>query len=269
MNRTMNLSIRTVVVLAMTALLAQSAAATTITFSGVDGTTGANWRTTSVAKSAAFDPNGDNAYGTDGSFVFYGCDGSKYTGPDGTKHGSPVGVSDLPSYIASAAIDNTINYQVSSPANPPLDDASQPIGATVANYGMTNWAFNTATGAGVFQNFFTITLAQDATFMLDVITGTDGAPNYNGVHAVQITSGAVSVNTFGTGIPGGDGIADHTFFKLSGVQGDTFKVACYNATGGVPATTGIAFESVPEPSTTVLLLSGLFGLLAYAWRKQK
>jgi hypothetical protein len=28
-------------------------------------------------------------------------------------------------------------------------------------------------------------------------------------------------------------------------------------------------ESVPEPTTLVLLATGLFGFLAYAWRKRK
>ena len=30
-----------------------------------------------------------------------------------------------------------------------------------------------------------------------------------------------------------------------------------------------ALASVPEPSVTVLLISGLLGLLAYAWRKRR
>ncbi len=259
MNRTMNLSIRTVLVLAIAALLAQSAAAATIRFTGVDGTTGADWRTTSVAKSAAFDPDGDNAYGSDGSFMFAGATSTAL-----------ATVADLPSYISGVTVDSTINYQVNASSNAALDDASQPIGPTVADYAPSNWAFNTATSIGIFQNFFTVTLARDGAFLLDVITGTDGPTYYNGVHAIQVTSGGISVNTIGTAIPGSDGIADHTFFTLSGVQGDTFTVACMNAaTSGVPATTGIAFESVPEPATAVLLLSGLVGLLAYAWRKRK
>ena len=273
MNRTMNLSIRMIVTLVMVTFLIQPAAAAMISYLGPDTTTGADWRTTSVAKTVDFDPNGDNAYGTDGSFIFYGADGSFYTGSaatgdEGAMHGPPVAISDLPSYIASVAIDSTINYQVSSYVNGTLDDASQPIGTTVADYDKTNWAFNTGTGAGVFQNFFTITLAEDAAFVLDVITGTDGAPYYNGVHAVQVTSGTVSANSFSTAISGSDGIADHIFFELSGVQGDTFTVACMNAVAGVPATTGLGFEAVvPEPSMIVLLISGIIGLLAYARRK--
>lgn len=32
---------------------------------------------------------------------------------------------------------------------------------------------------------------------------------------------------------------------------------------------GVSYEVVPEPSTIALLITGLFGLLAYAWRKRK
>jgi len=44
--------------------------------------------------------------------------------------------------------------------------------------------------------------------------------------------------------------------------------------GGVPVPVygsldNISYSSVPEPSTVVLLMTGLVGLLAYAWRKRK
>jgi hypothetical protein len=46
----------------------------------------------------------------------------------------------------------------------------------------------------------------------------------------------------------------------------------HSATSGAPCTFGIdsvSFTAVPEPSTLVLASMGLFGLLAYAWRKRK
>jgi hypothetical protein len=44
----------------------------------------------------------------------------------------------------------------------------------------------------------------------------------------------------------------------------TPMASCSNVTGGKAA-----IKIVPEPSTIALLVSGLFGLLAYAWRKRK
>jgi hypothetical protein len=32
---------------------------------------------------------------------------------------------------------------------------------------------------------------------------------------------------------------------------------------------GLAASTIPEPSTALLLVSGVIGLLAYAWRKRK
>ena len=254
MNRTKNLSIQMFVVLVMVALLTQSATATMITYLGYDSTTGADWRTTSVAKPAAFDPSGDDAYGTDGYFIFYGTDGSLYTGDNGAMHGSPIAISSLPNYIGSVEIGSSINYQVSSYGLPALDDPSQPIGATVTNFDKTNWAFATTSANDVYDNFFTITLAQDATFVLNVITGTDNAPYYNGANGVMVTSGSVSAGS-GSLISGHDGSPDHTFFQLSGQQGDTFTVACM-ANSGVPATSGIGFETVTSPQAVEGLSRG-------------
>jgi hypothetical protein len=48
--------------------------------------------------------------------------------------------------------------------------------------------------------------------------------------------------------------------------------AGHSANSGSPCTFGIdrvSLSAVPEPSTLMLLASGLFGLAAYAWRKRK
>ena len=268
MNCTMNLSIRVVVALVMVSLLSQSATAVTLSYLGLDETTLADWRTTSVTKPAEFDPSGDNAYGTDGYFVFYGADGSLYTGSsatgdEGAMHGPPVAISDLPDYISSVEIDSDINYQVSSYSTFLLDDPSQPIGAAVTNFDKTNWAFATSSANGVYDKFFKITLAQDATFVLNVITGADGAPYYNGANRVRVMSDGVSADSdYIT-----NGSVEHTFFQLSGLQGDTFTVACM-ANAGVPATTGIGFEvtAPPAPSTATIDYVGYDETTLADWR---
>ena len=64
------------------------------------------------------------------------------------------------------------------------------------------------------------------------------------------------------------------------MSADPITVAFLNSngvlTGALGATGGstfgidnVRFSAVPEPSTFVLLGTGLFGLLAYAWRKRK
>jgi hypothetical protein len=274
MNRTMNLSIRTIAVLAMVALLAQSAAAAQIQISylGYDSTTQANWRTTSVAKPAAFDPSGDNAYGTDGYFVLHGNDGSAYN--DGSIiEGHPASIQSLPSYISNVTF-GSLDLQVSTPIPvnmSPLDDPRQPIGPSVAQLDRTEWAFLTTGANYAYIPCATVTLAQSGSFTLNVITGADRASYYNGTYAVKVTSGDVSADSLTTPLTANDGNIDHTFFRLSGNAGDTFTISNMAVTG-VIAYSGIGFEgfvAVPEPSTIVLLISGLVGLVAYAWRKRK
>lgn len=53
-----------------------------------------------------------------------------------------------------------------------------------------------------------------------------------------------------------------------GIRFHTQAGAGFNAETGV-GTVGLSYASVPEPSTVVLMVMGLFGLLAYAWRKRK
>jgi hypothetical protein len=260
MNHTMNHSIRTIVVLAMAAFLAQSAAAATISYLGYDSTTQADWRTTSVAKPSAFDPSGDNAYGTDGYSVLYG-----------TPSTTLAAIQALPSYISNVTF-GSLDYQVANTPGTsmaPLDDPREAIGTAVADFDKTNWAFLTSGANYAYINCGTVTLAQSGSFTLNLISGADRAPYYNGTYAVKVTSGAVSADSLTTPLAANDGNIDHTFFRLSGNAGDTFTISSMTPTG-VIAYSGIGFEGfvVPEPSTIVLLMSGLVGLLAYAWRKR-
>ena len=52
------------------------------------------------------------------------------------------------------------------------------------------------------------------------------------------------------------------------LSGDQRLIVDYVIDGNTHAINGY-FVSLPEPSTLVLVVMGVFGLLAYAWRKRK
>ena len=253
-------SIRILAVSAIAAVLAQSAAATTIEWLGLDSTTFAGWRSTDVnqaGKLAQYDPNGDHVYGSDGYYVAW----KNVT----EGNGSAVDIkSSLPStYIAGVEALRDNSYYNSGYAK--IDDPSQTITSTVADLPATGvWQTD---AAGTFD-FFKITLANDAAFVLTTILGTHDQSTAN-ANAITITSSDDATGV--TQSLAAVGYApEYAFFKLSGKAGDTFTVTLIgNAGNNNTCTSGIAFEKVPEPSTTVMIISGIAGLLAYAWRKRK
>jgi hypothetical protein len=76
----------------------------------------------------------------------------------------------------------------------------------------------------------------------------------------------------------GDGLGENLLAILRVTKGTT-KISCGDGTSGsqlgysdanvVTTQFSVVQEVIPEPSTIVLLVSGLFGLVAYAWRKRK
>ena len=69
------------------------------------------------------------------------------------------------------------------------------------------------------------------------------------------------------GSPGPAFVYHYTFTAASPtVQLKMTTISSYRST---PELEGLTLSSVPEPSTIVLLASGLIGLLAYAWRKRR
>jgi len=252
-------SIRVLAVLAITAMFAQSAVATTIEWLGVDSTTGAGWRSTNVnlsGKLAQYDPNGDHAYGSDGYFVAW----KNVVNSNG---GGVDVLSSLPSsYIAGVEALRSNSYYNSGYAK--IDDPSQTIGENVADLPATGvWQTD---AAGTFD-FFKITLAKDATFVLTTLMGTHDQ-NISNANWIKITS---SDNAVGVtqGLPTVGYSPEYAFFKLSGKAGDTFTVTLTGNEGNNnTCTSGLAFESVPEPSSIIMTILGLVGLLAWIWRKK-
>jgi hypothetical protein len=229
-----------VVVMAV-ATMSQSAVSATITVLGTDLTTANEWRSTSIAKTAVYDPNGDGAYGSDGYYVAYGRAAPEWSTP-ALIHSS------LPSYVENV----TVNPNISSywyHGYPKLDDPSQPIGRVVkppppANMGLWNCVSNDTV------DFFTIVLRRRATFVLTVIVGTNTTLESNS-SAIMVRSSdghSQSIRMRWSGHP------DYAFFRLSGKETETFTVSL--AGGGLAASSsGIAFETCsPEPATTLMLL---------------
>ena len=255
MNRMMHVSIQTAVVLAMSAGLAQSSsAAMTTNALGLDTTTGEAWRSTSVAKTAAYDPNRDNVYGSDGYYVVKGDNLSTLA----------TLVSKLPTYISSITPsypNDTYAYSEYSA----LDDPSQ-TGAIAPNLSPCTSTWQTWSGNGT--TYFTVKLAEDASFVLTVIVGIHNAEVCN-VSAVTVTSGSASAMVSDISTVQG---AKYAFFTLTGNANDTFAISLTGMTGSgdrAPSSSGIAFEAVPEPSTIMALVTGIAGLLACGWRKRK
>jgi hypothetical protein len=58
-------------------------------------------------------------------------------------------------------------------------------------------------------------------------------------------------------------------FKLSVTSGETIDFAIYNGYTAGNTPLGATITAVPEPGTLVMLVAGIVGLAAYAWRKRK
>lgn len=88
------------------------------------------------------------------------------------------------------------------------------------------------------------------TLHADITTG-------SGIHSVYVT------------------LTDHyqqyslPFTATAADVGQPFQPAFLGVGGLIVGVDSVRLNTVPEPSTLVLLSAGLFGLLAYAWRKQR
>ncbi len=244
------------VMAAVAAFWAQSAAATTITYLGVDSSTQDAWHTSSVVKSETFDVQKDNVYGTDGYLVGY-SDKTDYDGIMLTK-------SSKPEFLTASGIDSNGVTALRSfwAANvyAKIDNPSYTDGTDFGSTGLWhNDSDNTKT------NFFQFTLSRNADFVLGVIVGTHDSQAYNSP-TVTLSCGTTSTTSDTITYP--TSFARYVFFHVTGSVNDTFTVSMSNAS--VAATSsGLTFDAVPEPSSTAILVSGIAGLLAYAWRKRR
>jgi hypothetical protein len=222
----------------------------TITYLGQDTSTLANWRTAATAKPAAFDPNGDDVYGSDGYHVAF------WTGTSGP---SIAVQSTLPGYVGSVV--PTLSSVYGAGGYEAINDPSAAVQPTNNFAGL--WHQSVGTNE---HDLFDITLTEDAFFVLGVISDTHDQQNgYNldSIRARQTTGGTADTGLLS--ISRGARLAYYEFFEISGVAGDVFTISGRNSTGGSVTVTGVTFEQIPEPSTLVMLLGlagvGLLGCL--------
>lgn len=189
--------------LSLTAFLASLKAAE-ITFLGTDNATKENWRTTTVNKPSAFDPNGDRVYGTDGYYVV------KATG------GNAQGVdSSLPAYVTSADYSSSNTYAASGYRF--WDDPTVTPGATVAdrNYGLFYGSYSPVK--------FTLSAAKK--FVLMIPIGGNETTHYpTSLSVTQV--GGEATTTAATNLPTRQNPlqVSYIFFEIDGAAGDVFKV---------------------------------------------
>ncbi len=233
-----------VVLTGLTLAAARTTGAATITYLGADETTNAEWRTTSVAKPSAFDPNGDNAYGSDGYSVL------------ATGHALATDLTSAP-YISSVTRPAGQRFFSGTPL---FDDPAQPIG-TPSDVG-TGLIYPNNGGAsplGVLR----FSLAQSATFVITIPLGGSSAahrPAGMSLRVDQTTGG--SATTSASSVPALGGV-DYVFFQVEGSAGDAFDIVIGGG-NGAEAIAGVAFESaapIPEPSAFALFGVGGLALL--------
>jgi len=255
-----------------------AASAATVTYVGEDATSNDRWRTTDHLK--PLDADADNAYGTDGYFV--AIEGSGDATPD----------------YASVTIVAVLGGPWPGPSNPeinpefqaPFDDPALTGPGDVPDIVAGDWWIEPPQSPE--SDYFSIELTEDARFRLGVIADqTDlyeparSDPNwawaanvlYESPREVRVRAFDQSggpgdsgmINTLGPDEEWRNGDVDYFFFDISGQQGDIFIVSGLNdPRWPAIAMAGVTFDTIPEPSTLILLAMGAVALLAYTRRKR-
>jgi hypothetical protein len=230
--KTMKKMMTLLAVVGLVLALAPAAQAATITYLGSDETTHDAWRSTSGAtKPAAFDPNGDNAYGTDGYYVNHGSGGTL------------VLASVLPSYVTSVT---TLASTYNSGGYAQIDDPTLAIAGTVSP----------DVFAGVFfgkEDIMSFVLEEDSHFVLTIILG----GNYNqnrptGASLTQFIGGTTTEAATSFPVPTIDNTPDYVFFEVDGSANDAFKIVLTPDEGISAAIHGVAFEALPPAGTVIM-----------------
>jgi len=238
-------------------LVALSASAATIAPAGEDVTTNDAWRSTDIPK--PLDADGDDIYGTDGWFIAL-----------------EAGNGDMPPAYATVTLLTGNGPEYGSNVQAPIDDPALTGPSPVANVDCGDWWLEPPPQPEV--DFFSIRLNADANFRLGVLadqTFLEGQPDhqvlYESPQAVRVRgAGADSglVDTLGPGEAWRNHDVDYFMFDINGQQGDEFIVSGLDdARWAALAMSGVTFDTTPEPSSLLLVLTGMLGLAVAYLRK--
>lgn len=247
------MQVRTMLCAASVVLLtlsAQSRATTIISYVGADLDEGAAWRTTTDVK--PLDGDRDNVYGTDGWVAW-------------TQFASN------PSY---GTIYGTMQSQASTPDYAQIDNAL--ASGTTIQSGTSSSSSESRyfPGSGQYDAMAFTFEKQDVsskTIRFGVMTDNLDNAIYNAATlTLRSRDTGVSATVTLDATKGYNKIPDWYFFDITGaVSTDAFYLVGTPGSGGLVTVGGNSFDAVvPEPSAIVLLIAGLVGLLAYAWRKR-
>ena len=222
--------------------------ASTISYAGKDTTTLGSWRTAA--------PDADSKYGTDGYVMFnYGY--GYYEGYTSTRDTYAK-----PDYISGYAVTQNQGEDGQGNSGPALQNPADTASTGIMQ--IYNYPTN-ASDPAVGNLIVTFTMAADKQFNLALYAG-HGDSNLSWTQSLTVGIGGASdissIETERAGV--------WQIFNVDAKSGDvvTITANCQSLSTGMMLS-AMAFDPVPEPSTIVLLVMGLLGIVAYAWRKRR
>lgn len=204
-------------------------------YPALDQNHGETWRSMNIKKPAVFDPDGDNAYGSDGYYCTFRT--------DNVSGASPL-FSSLPSYIASVSKEPSPLLVIASTGYSVLDCPTNALSADVANMRPTGMFYYNSAG---YQKFFTVTLAKRSDFLLSVLVDVSTSYTPDKIKVVGPGSTVSEITGLTENL-----VPDVAFFRITGNAGDAFVVWMYDAVR--PGTAGLGFEAIPPPVGTAVIL---------------
>jgi hypothetical protein len=129
-------------------------------------------------------------------------------------------------------------------------------------------------GSGMYQDMTWQTLATGDQYVLSFEAASTDASSTTGLlvrlYPNGVSPATHSFNVSAAELNAGWATYSATWTMPSRFDGSKWPELEFDINGGTCAVDNVSFSSpIPEPSSSVLVVMGLTGLLAYAWRKQK